>query len=279
MIGIFDSGSGGITILEALHKHMPNRDFLYLGDHANAPYGHRTNEQIVDMTRESVNLLMQQGCSLVILACNTAAAIALRALQQTWLPHAWPENRILGVLVPMVEAMTGVPWSQECPNGRAGPSETIALFATQKTVKSGAYVEEVKKRAPHLHLVQKACPGLVDAIEGGAGEKPIQGLIHGYVAETLSECPATPNAVLLGCTHFPLAERHFRSALSPETRLYSQPNVVTASLLDYLNRHPELDKPGNGTVKLWTTGNPADVNTASSYLPHHLNAFEKVPSF
>ena len=274
MIGVFDSGSGGLTILEALHRRLPDQDFLYLGDHANAPYGHRSNEKIVEMTLEAVSTLFDAGCSLVILACNTAAAVALRTLQQKWLPHAYPGRRILGVLVPMVEAMTGVPWSQEHP-GRAGArAKTILLFATLKTVRSGAYVEEVRKRAPSIRLVQKACPGLVDAIEGTAGPKPLAGLIEGYVEEALHEAGGLPDAALLGCTHFPLVRSYFEAAMPETIEILSQPEVVAASLEDYLSRHGEFRKKGSGRIRLMTTGRPEDVNLADSYLPPYLCHFE-----
>ena len=277
MIGVFDSGSGGLTVLEALHRRLPHQDFLYLGDHANAPYGHRSNEQIVDLTRKGMETLFDAGCTLIILACNTAAAVALRTLQQKWLPKAYPGRRILGVLVPMVEAITGVPWSQEHPDAQASDGRTILLFATRKTVESGAYVEEVRKRAPGIRLVQKACPGLVDAIEGGAGPKPIRGLIDGFVAEALEEAGTLPDAALLGCTHFPLVKPQFEAALPNTVELFSQPEVVAASLADYLNRHPAVASHAKrqGRIRLLTTGRPEEVNLADSYLPDHLCHFEK----
>lgn len=280
MIGVFDSGSGGLTILEALHRRMPDQDFLYLGDHANAPYGHRSNERIVDLTRDGVETLFEAGCSLVILACNTAAAVALRTLQQKWLPRAYPGRRILGVLVPMVEAITGVPWSQEHPgeNITRPDGKTILLFATQKTVNSGAYLEEVAKRAPNIRLVQKACPGLVDAIEGAAGPRPLTGLIEGYVLEALEDAGGKPDAALLGCTHFPLVRPYFEAALPEGVELLSQPNVVATSLEGYLKRHPEFAHKGSGKVKLLTTGRPSDVNLSDSYLPPHLCEFESQPT-
>ncbi|NVJ99833.1 MAG: aspartate/glutamate racemase family protein [Alphaproteobacteria bacterium] len=273
MIGVFDSGSGGLTILEALHEHMPDQDFLYLGDHANAPYGHRSNDQIVDMTRASMEILFDAGCDLVVLACNTAAAIALRTLQQDWLPKAYPNKRILGVLVPMVEALTGVPWSQEHPDRQEQKNRSILLFATRKTVDSGSYLDEVRKRAPHVTLHQKACPGLVDAIEGGAGKAPVRGLIGGYIEEVLAACP-TPEAAVLGCTHFPLVKDYFRSALPKGVELLSQPEIVAASLVDYLKRHPEFMVAGNGHIRLLTTGKPEDVTMADAYLPEKLRHFE-----
>ncbi|WP_262690744.1 glutamate racemase [Kordiimonas aestuarii] len=274
MIGIFDSGSGGLTILDALHRRLPDQDFLYLGDHANAPYGHRSNDQIVEMTRRNVSALFDAGCTLVVLACNTAAAVALRTLQQKWLPQAYPGRRILGVLVPMVEAITGVPWSQEHPVGHDGSGKTILLFATQKTVKSGAYVEEIAKRAPAIRLVQKACPGLVDAIEGGTGPRPLAGLVEGYVAEALDDAGVIPDAVLLGCTHFPLVSSYFEAALPEGVELFCQPDVVAASLEDYLTRHGEFRRKGSGKIRLMTTGKPGDVDLTDSYLPPHLCRFE-----
>jgi len=271
MIGVFDSGSGGVTILEACRERLPEHDFLYLGDHANAPYGHRSNQQIVDLTKAGVDTLMQAGCSLVLLACNTAAAVALRTLQQNWLPDAHPDKRLLGVLVPMVEALTGVPWSQEYPRTETLAPKNITLFATRKTVESGAYADEVGKRAPHLVLTQKACPGLVDAIEGGAGEAPLSGLVAGYIGETPTHAL---DAVVLGCTHFPLVKKYFERALPPGTPIYSQSEIVAASLVDYLTRHREFEQKGSGKVGLFTTDKPEDVQVANIHLPPELRSFE-----
>lgn len=252
MIGVFDSGSGGLTILKALKQALPDQDFLYYGDHRNAPYGHRENEQIVDLTRAGVDALMQNGCKLVILACNTAAAVALRTLQQSWLENHYPGNRILGVLVPMVEAITGLPWTADAkPDVKR--QDRILLFATKKTVGSGAYLEEVAKRAPNMELIQKACPGLVDAIEGGAGGQPLRGLINGYVREVDTN---GVSAAVLGCTHFPLVETYFRDALPTNIKILSQPDIVAAALAEYLARHPTFNKVGKGSVEFLTSGDP-----------------------
>jgi len=272
MIGVFDSGSGGVTILAALKKRLPAQDFLYLGDHANAPYGHRSNEQIVNLTRIGVDALMAAGCSLVVLACNTAAAVALRSLQQNWLPDAHPTKRILGVLVPTVEALTGVPWSQEHPHTEPQPAKNVLLFATRKTVESGAFIDETHKRAPHLSLKGKACPGLVDAIEGGAGPRPLAGLISGYVTESDAE---HADAVILGCTHFPLVKQYFEQALPPGTPILSQPDIVASSLADYLLRHPERAITGSGKIQFMTTGDPSEVNSLKHSLPHGVEDFVK----
>lgn len=270
MIGIFDSGSGGLTILKALVRSFPNQSFTYLGDHSNAPYGHRENSDIVKLTRTGVETLMNSGCRLVILACNTAAAVALRTLQQGWLAETHPDNRVLGVLVPTVEAMTGVPWHIEEPyTDIHHRTEKILIFATQKTVESGAYVDEVRKRLPNAEIRQTPCPGLVAALEQGADAAEIKTRIDGYVADGIgADGWAAPDAVLLGCTHFPLAEMAFRAALPAATPLYSQPVIVAESLADYLHRHPEFNGgKAPGTVRLLTTGEPGGVNLRPEWLP------------
>lgn len=268
MIGVFDSGSGGLTILKALTERLPDQDFLYLGDHGNAPYGHRSNEQIVDFTRAGVAHLMTADCSLVILACNTAAAVALRSLQENWLPIHHPENRILGVLVPMVEAITGVPWSQ-IDGAKKQSTERILLLATKKTVASGAYEEEISKRAPHVELIQKACPGLVDAIEGGAGHAPLRGMVEGYISEINTSSVST---AVLGCTHFPMVENHFKTALGKNISILSQPDIVADALADYLRRHKYFDTSGTGRVTFLTTGNANTVNAVSGrFVGHEIN--------
>lgn len=273
MIGLFDSGSGGLTILSALRQRFPDRDFLYLGDHARAPYGHRTNRDIVDYTREGVDHLMKAGCTLVILACNTAAAVALRSLQQTWLGSAHPGKRVLGVLVPMVESLTGQPWGiTDSVNAGTGPHHSVLLFATRKTVESGAYADEIKKRAPGIRLTQKACPGLVDAIEGGAGPLPLRGLVSGYVTEALKTMGHSPDAVFLGCTHFPLLEDMFREALveagAKDIAILAQPDTVAQALRDYLSRHHMLVPRGTGQVTLLTSGDPTSLDHLFDFLDH-----------
>ncbi|WND02640.1 glutamate racemase [Temperatibacter marinus] len=275
MIGVFDSGSGGLTILNALRKNFPSQDFIYLGDHARAPYGHRSNERIVNYTAQACDFLMGKGCDLVILACNTAAAIGGRTLQQNWLPLNYPDNRVLGVLVPMVEAVTGVPWHHETPQ-EDGPKKHIGLFATKKTVESGSYHREVMKRAPDITLTQHACPGLVDAIEGGAGLKPLTGLIGGYVEEMREMAGCTPDAVVLGCTHFPLVEDCFRLFLGEDIPIYSQPTIVSESLANYLERHSKFRQPGSGKVDLFTTGLEGKRETLAKFLPDDLTTFKSI---
>lgn len=271
MIGFFDSGSGGLTIMEGCRKVMPDASFVYLGDHANAPYGHRDNQAIVDLTKAGVDALFKQGCTLVVLACNTAAAVALRTLQQEWLPQAWPDRNILGVLVPMVEAVSGVAWADEQPSQESAKDvRNIILFATRKTVESGAYAEELAKRAPNLTLIQKACPGLVDAIEGGAGQLPLAGLVKGYVDEASEGLGSGRfDTAVLGCTHFPMVEHLFRQALGADMPLYSQPDVVAEALVRYIAAHPEHDISGGRVTRLLSTSPQKDIMNWDKGQPSH----------
>jgi glutamate racemase len=268
MIGVFDSGHGGLAVLRALAKRLPERGFVYLGDHANAPYGERDAEAVHNLTLGNIEQLFRMDCRLVILACNTAAAVALRRLQRTWLDDAWPGRRVLGVLVPVVEAIVRQPWHVEEPHtGPDAPSETVAIFATRRTVESRAYVGEILKRAPDVLIVQQACPGLVDAIEAGAPRDEIHGLVLGFATELLGRMQGVlPDVAVLGCTHYGLVAKAFREVLPPGTALLHQPDLVADSLADYLTRHPEF--PANlqqtGRLEVLTTGNPDRVSRVAS---------------
>jgi glutamate racemase len=265
MIGVFDSGHGGLTILRALVQQLPQRDFLYLGDHAHAPYGERTSVEIVALTRDALQALFDRGCKLVILACNTAAAVALRTLQQDWLPTVAPDHRILGVLVPTVEAVTGVPWLTTHPVARPDRARTLVVFATRRTVASNAYPEEINKRAPEITLVQQACPGLVHLIESDAPRDVLRDAVHGHVAALRKQLNGRkPDAVMLGCTHFPLVADLFAEALPRGIEVVSQPALVARSLTDYLARHAVLDAPASGRVAFLTTGEPERVSRLAS---------------
>jgi len=271
MIGVFDSGNGGLSILHACAARLPDQTFVYLGDHGHAPYGCRPSEEVIALTQGGVERLFQRGCHLVLLACNTAAAIALRRLQQDWLPEAYPEHRILGILVPMVEAVTGVPWDCEgpLPMSLQEPS-LIGVFATRRTVASQAYREEIVKRAPSVEIVQQACPDLAAAMEDHASPQAIDTMIQGYVAALLDQTGGrAPDSVILGCTHYQLVVESFRAALPQGVEIHDQPAVVAESLADYLRRHPEYAAPAEPPVAadLFTTGRPPVVNQrARDYL-------------
>jgi glutamate racemase len=268
MIGVFDSGHGGLTVLRALIGRMPQEDFVYLGDHAHAPYGERSAEEIYDLTVENVARLFGLGCDLVLLACNTASAVALRRLQQEWLPGAHPNRRVLGVFVPMVEAITNVPWQIEGPCPAVLPeARSVGVFATRRTVESGAYPREIAKRAPGVQVVQQACPGLADLIEDSAADAVIQPLIQGFTAALREQMAGGfPDCVVLGCTHYPLAARHFTAALPTAVRVLDQPEVVAKSLAHYLVRHPRFGGAGGrpGAVPFYTTGSPERISALAS---------------
>jgi len=264
VIGVFDSGHGGLTVLRALADRLPGHGFVYLGDHANAPYGERDAEDVYRLTVANVERLFRLDCRLVILACNTAAAVALRRLQRTWLDDAWPGRRVLGVLVPVVEAIARQPWHVEVPHtGPDAPQETVAIFATRRTVESRAYVGEILKRAPDVLIVQQACPGLVDAIEAGAPERDIDSIVEGFVARLLDGMQGVlPDVAVLGCTHYGLAARAFRKVLPSGTVILHQPQLVAESLSDYLARHGEFaaEPEEAGVVRFLTTGDPVVVS-------------------
>ena len=263
MIGVFDSGHGGLTVLRALVARLPERVFLYLGDHGHAPYGERADAEIYDLTRASVTRLFDRGCRLVLLACNTAAAVALRRLQQDWLPGAYPERRVLGVFVPMVEAVTEVPWHLKTPPDAECREPAVAgVFATRRTVASGADPREIARRAPQIRVVQQACPGLVGLIEAGAAPADLEAAIVGPVGDLAAQLEgAVPDSVILGCTHYPLVAEAFAKALPAGVPLHSQPALVAESLAGYLTRHPEFDAPAapRAATRFLTTGDPAAV--------------------
>lgn len=267
MIGVFDSGHGGLTVLRALRARLPAEDFLYFGDHAHAPYGDRPAEQIVELTRRAAERLFELGCRLAIVACNTAAAIALRRLQQEWLPAAYPDRRLLGVLVPMVEAITVQPWTLAVTAPPpAGPPRTVAVFATRGTVASGAYPREIGKRAPEVEVVQQPCPRLAAAIEAGLPQPALQRLVAGYVRALGQRMGGRhPDVAVLGCTHYPLVAQQFRAALPAATTVLDQPALVAESLAQYLDRRPEFAASGGGRrLRLLTSGEPAAVSALAA---------------
>ncbi|WP_282606597.1 glutamate racemase [Pelagibius sp. Alg239-R121] len=251
MIGVFDSGDGGLTVLKALTERLPEQSFLYLGDHGNAPYGGRDSEDIYELTVASVDFLFSQGCRLILLACNTASAVALRRLQQTWLQDrdaqlGDPGRRVLGVLVPMVEAIAKVPWhsanQRPQPKPRSATS-SVAIFATRRTVETGSFPLEVGLRAPDVEVIQQACPDLVARIEAGADQDELHGMVAAYVEAALAKMAGrVPDTAVLGCTHYPHVASAFAAALPDGVDLLDQPSLTAESLAEYLVRHPEFDQ-------------------------------------
>lgn len=271
MIGVFDSGSGGLTVLDALRKAFPRHDFLYLGDHARAPYGTRSAEEVHRFTREAVAFLIGRGARLILIACNTAAAVALRALQQDWLPQHAPDVRVLGVHVPLVEHLTGQHWNSPTPSGNKG---AIAIFATPRTVLSNAFPTEIGLRAPELRVFQQSCPGLAEAIEAHVPDATLDELVRGHVAALMAQKDAqTIGIAALACTHYPFAYQAFRKALPGRIAIATQPDLVVSAFGSYLARHPEMDRQGSGHVELLTTGDPVRLSGLQSRLPETLRNF------
>ncbi|MFM7671498.1 MAG: glutamate racemase [Bacteroidota bacterium] len=247
-IGVFDSGYGGLTVLRALVDRLPQYDYLYLGDNARAPYGNRSFSTIHQYTLQAVRWFFEQGCPLVILACNTASAKALRTIQQQDLPVLAPENRVLGVIRPTAEVM-----------GHHTRTGHVGILATPGTVQSESYVLEMAKFFPQVVVHQQACPLWVPLIE--QGEHLSAGadyFIQKDLAALLEQSSET-DLFLLACTHFPLLEQKIREYLPADKKILTQGSVVANSLADYLDRHPEMDARlgKSGSVRFYTTDEPA----------------------
>jgi len=266
-VGVFDSGLGGLTVLDAVARRLPEVAFVYFGDNAHAPYGVRDAEDIFQLTCAGVERLWDEGCDLVILACNTASAAALRRMQETWVPEG---KRVLGVFVPLIEALTERQWGDNSPP-REVAVKHVALFATPATVSSRAFQRELAFRAIGVDVEAQPCGGLVDAIEEG-DELLAEALVRSHV-EALKRRMPKPEAAVLGCTHYPLMAKAFQDALGPEVRVFSQADLVAESLADYLARRPEFTGSGR-EPKFLTTGEPARVSDKATQFLRRRIAFE-----
>jgi len=244
-IGIFDSGIGGLTVFSEIAKLLPYHDYMYLGDNARAPYGDRSPEEIYQFTKEGLEWLFEQGASLVILACNTASSDALRRLQREWLPQHFPERRVLGIIIPIVQAV--------CAKAK-GP---IGVIGTTATVDSGAYVREFHKLDPSLKIIQVAAPLLVPLLEQDAPQEKTDEALAMY----LSLFRGLPlGALVLGCTHYPLLIEEIRATMGSDIFIPNTGEIVAESFADYLSRH---SKYGNASTTqaqnsqtFFTTGDP-----------------------
>ncbi len=265
-IGVFDSGVGGLTVHRALVERLPTADFLYLADQANAPYGGRPGEEIVDLTRAGCIRLFEAGASLVVLACNTASAIALRRLQQTWLPGYRRETgralNVLGIIVPTIEAATGLPWEHEAERrgDKIEKLDILGVFSTPGTAKSRVFEIEIDKRKQDLAVFSEPCPDLARMIEEGAGAEDLATEVGRHVQALKTRIGRFPDRAILGCTHYEIVADLFRDALPPGTPLIHQPGATADALVAYLTRHPELDPGRSGLRRFLTTGQPAEQN-------------------
>ncbi len=250
-IGVFDSGYGGLTILRELRNELPELDYLYLGDNARAPYGSRSYDVVYKFTLEAVKYLFSRGCPLVILACNTASAKALRTIQQNDLPKMNPANRVLGVIRPTAEVI-----------GDLSSSGTIGIMGTEGTVNSGSYDMEIAKLFPSFKVVSQACPMWAPIVENNEASGPgADYFVDKYVRSLLAKDESI-DTVVLACTHYPLLYPKIRKAVPEHIRVVNQGEIVAKSLADYLRRHPEMDAriTRGGECRYLTTENPEKFN-------------------
>jgi glutamate racemase len=263
-IGIFDSGYGGLTILEKIRKELPGYDYIYLGDNARTPYGTRSFDVVYKYTLECVTRMFEMGCQLVVLACNTASAKALRSIQQRDLPHLDPNRRVLGVIRPTVEAV-----------GSMTQTKHIGLLATLGTVQSNSYPLEIEKLHEGIVVTSEACPMWVPLIENN--EHVSEGadyFIRKNVEQLLAADPQI-DTVMLGCTHYPLLADKIKSLLPEGVSVVSQGEIVARSLVDYLQRHPEMDDrcTKNGSIHYFTTESVEKfASSASIFLNEEIHA-------
>ncbi|MCO6461805.1 MAG: glutamate racemase [Saprospiraceae bacterium] len=247
-IGIFDSGYGGLTVFRAIKDLLPQYDYLYLGDNARAPYGNRSFDVVYKYTLECVEWFFRQGCPLVILACNTASAKALRTIQQKDLVDRYPEKRVLGVIRPTAEII-----------GTFSQSGVIGILGTMGTISSHSYEIEIEHFAPEIKVVQHACPMWVPLIENGEYHgREMDAFIESDLKQLFRQDPGI-DTILLACTHYPLIADKIERHLPAGVRLISQGAIVANSLKDYLNRHPEIESQlsANGETQFCTTDDAA----------------------
>lgn len=254
-IGVFDSGYGGLTVLRELVQRLPQYDYLYLGDNARSPYGTRSFDTVYRYTLECVEWLLRQDCPLIVLACNTASAKALRTIQQKDLQKLDPQARVLGVIRPTTEVI-----------GTYTGTNSIGILATKGTVQSSSYLIEIEKFFPGIAIEQEACPMWVPLVENN--EHQTEGadyFVRQHIENILSR-DKNIDTLLLACTHYPLLEEKIRKYLPAHVRLISQGTIVAESLDDYLQRHPEIEQriSRNGQRSFYTTDAPEDFDAKGS---------------
>lgn len=263
-IGVFDSGYGGLTVFKEILAALPEYDYIYLGDNARAPYGSRSFDTVYRYTRECVNKLFDMGCRLVILACNTASAKALRSIQQNDLPRTKGDRRVLGVIRPTTELI-----------GNFTSSGSVGIMATAGTVASGSYMIEASKFFPGVKIFQQACPMLAPLIENNEHENAgADFFMRKYIDALLSQSPDI-DTIILACTHYPIMEDRLASMLPAGVRVVSQGPLVADSLRDYLQRHPEIEvlcSRGGGRTFYTTESSASFDDKASIFLGEQTHA-------
>jgi len=250
MIGVFDSGYGGLTVLKAFLEKLPEYDYLYLGDSARAPYGNKSLKVVYEYTRQAVEFLFGRGAKLIILACNTASAKALRKIQQEWLPAQHPDKRVLGVVIPLAEAAV-----------EASRWGRIGVIGTRATVESRVFEQELHKLNPELKLFERACPLLVPLVEEGwVGKPETNSILKKYVRPLKNNDIDT---LILGCTHYPFLKKDIERIMGKNCRVLDAPAIVADKLADYLIRHPEIEEriSRDGNRAFYTTDDPERFRT------------------
>lgn len=266
-VGVFDSGYGGLTILSEIKSLMPEYDYIYLGDNSRAPYGSRSFDVIYEFTRQAVLALFAQGCNLVILACNTASAKALRTIQQIDLPQISHQKRVLGIIRPTAEVVGGLTVSRH-----------VGILGTIGTIQSESYLLEINKLFPDIKVTGEACPMWVPLVENGKADSPgADFFIQENINSLLAKDPAI-DTVILGCTHYPLLYAKIRQYLPSHVRAVSQGGYIASSLQDYLSRHPEMDAlcTRSGSVRYLTTESPNRFRENSSLFLNEVIEVEKI---
>ncbi|HEJ84011.1 MAG TPA: glutamate racemase [Desulfobacteraceae bacterium] len=265
MIGVFDSGLGGLTILKAFLTKLPGYDYTYLGDNARTPYGNKSQGVIYTYTRQAVEFLFARGCTLVILACNTASAKALRRIQQEFLPAKFPARRVLGVVIPLAEA--GVDASRY---GRIG------VIGTRATIESGVYEQELAKLRPDIKVFGQACPLLVPLVEEDWIGKPETHMILKKYLYRIKRKKI--DSLILGCTHYPFLQKDIERIMGRNCRVLNGPDTVSDKLIDYLSRHPEIEERlgRTGIVNFCTTDDPVRFRLmGQKFLCHNIPDVEQ----
>jgi glutamate racemase len=258
-IGIFDSGYGGLTILNGIRQLLPQYDYLYLGDNARTPYGNRSFEVVYEFTRQAVVRLFEMGCHLVILGCNTASAKALRSIQQNDLPKLDAQRRVLGIIRPTAEVI-----------GSLTTSRHIGIFATEGTIRSESYTLEIHKLFPDIHVTGVACPFWVPLVEYNEADSPGADYFVKKRVDQLMASDPEIDTVILGCTHYPLLLPKIKQFMPETIRIVSQGEYVAKSLQDYFLRHPEIEQKctHGGQVHYLTTENPEKFKESAQLFLH-----------
>jgi len=266
MIGVFDSGVGGLTVLKALLEHLPEYNYIYLGDNARAPYGNKTKKEVYQYTREAVDFLFKQGCQIIVVACNTASALALRKIQQEYLPKKYPGKKVLGVIRPMAEAIATLKRIKK-----------VGVIGTEATIKSRIYQAEIKVLNKNLKVFSASAPLLVPLIEKGQIDKKETAEVLEKYLEPFKKTEV--DLLVLGCTHYPYLEKKICQIMGKGCKVYNSGEIVALALKDYLKRHKELVLKLREIPKLnfYTTGDIKKFKSLGErFLGKKIKILEKV---